>query len=44
MNEKESGPPELKIEIEKRGPNNTVVLQNWFPQEIKARLFNLRKF
>ena len=34
----------FKIEIQKGGPNNSAVLQNWFPQEIKIPLFNLRKF
>ena len=34
----------FKTEIEKRGPNNSVVLQNWLPQEIRCPLFNLKKF
>ena len=30
----------LKFEIHKGGPNNSAVLQNWFPpQEIKSPLF-----
>ena len=26
----------FKIEIQKGGPNNSAVLQNWFPHEIKS--------
>ena len=29
--------------MQKGGPNNSVVLQNWFPQEIRSPLFNLKK-
>ena len=34
----------FKIEMQKEQPNNSVVLQNWFPQEIRFPLFNLRNF
>ena len=34
----------FKIEIQKGGPNNSDILQNWFPTEISSPLFNLRKF
>ena len=42
----------FKIEIQKRGPNNSVVLQNWSPPPrspkilgyIRMPLFNFRKF
>ena len=34
----------LKIEIQKGGPNNSDILQNWFPPEIRSPLFNLSKF
>ena len=34
----------FKIEREKGGPNNSVALQNCFPQEIRSHLFNLWKF
>ena len=34
----------FKIEIQKGGPNNSVILQNWFPPEIRSPLFNLYKF
>ena len=33
-----------KTEIQDGGPNNSAVLQNWFPQEIKTPLFNLMNF
>ena len=33
-----------QIEIQKGGPNNSAVLQNWFPLEIRSPLFNLGKF
>ena len=34
----------LKIEIQKGGPNNSDILQNWFPPEIMSPLFNFYKF
>ena len=34
----------FQIEIQKRGPNNSDILQNRFPPEIKSPLFNLWKF
>ena len=34
----------FKIEIQKRGPNNSDFVQNWFPKEISSPLFNLCKF
>ena len=35
----------FKIEIQKRGPNNSDVLHNWSPPpEIRSPLFNLQKF
>ena len=34
----------FKIEIQKGGPNNSDILQNWFHPEIRSPLFNLRKF
>ena len=37
-------PLKSKIEIQKGAPKNSVVLQNWLPQEIRSPLFNLRKF
>ena len=45
MNDKEFGFSKLlKLKYRRGGPNNSVVLQNWFPQEIRSPLFNLRKF
>ena len=37
-------PETFKIEIQKGGPNNSVVLQNWFSPEIRSALFNFWKF
>ena len=34
----------LKIEIQKWGPNNSDILWNWFPPEIRSPLLNLYKF
>ena len=34
----------FKIEIQKGGPNNSDILQNWFPSEIRSPLLNLQKF
>ena len=34
----------FKTEMQKRGPNNSDFLQNWFPSEIRSPLFNLSKF
>ena len=34
----------FKIEIQKRGPNNSDLLQHWFPLEIRSPLFNFQKF
>ena len=31
----------FKIQLQKRGPNNSDFLQNWFPPEIRYTLFNL---
>ena len=31
----------FKIDLQKWGPNNLDILQNWFPTEIKFPLFNL---
>ena len=34
----------FKTELQKGGPNNSDILQNWFPTEIKSPSFNLQKF
>ena len=34
----------FKIEIQKGRPNNSDILQNWFPPEIRSPLFILEKF
>ena len=34
----------FKTELQKDGPNNWVILRNWFAPEIKSSLFNLKKF
>ena len=34
----------LNNEIQKGGPNNLDILQNWFPPEILSPLFNFYKF
>ena len=34
----------FKIEIQKGGPNNSEILQDWFPPQIRSPLFNLYKF
>ena len=34
----------FKIQIQKAGPNNSDVLQNWFSPEIRSLLFNFHKF
>ena len=34
----------FKIEIQKGGPNNSDIQQNWFPPEIGSLLFNFYKF
>ena len=34
----------FKIEIQKSGSNNSDILENWFPPEIRSPLFNLPKF
>ena len=34
----------FKVEIQKGGPNNSDILQNWFPPEIRSPFFNLQKF
>ena len=45
MNDEEFGSKKtFKIEIQKRGQNNSGILQNWFPAEIRSSLFNLYKF
>ena len=31
----------FKIEIQKAGPNNSDILQNWFPPEIRTPVFDL---
>ena len=42
MNDNEFGVYKtFEIEIKKGGPNNSNFLQNWFPPEIRAPLFNL---
>ena len=33
----------FNIEIQKKGPNNSDILQNWFPPEISSPVFNLYK-
>ena len=30
--------------MQKRGPNNSDILQNWVPLEIRSPFFNLQKF
>ena len=45
INDKEFGSFICLILKYRRGePNNSAFLQNWFPQEIRSPLFNLRKF
>ena len=34
----------FKIELQKDGPNNSNILQNWLPQKIRSPRFNLQKF
>ena len=34
----------FNIEIQKEGPSNSTVLQNWFAQEVRSPLFNFSKF
>ena len=34
----------FKTELQKGGPNNSDILQNWFTTEIKSPSFNLQKF
>ena len=34
----------FKIEIQNGVPNNSDILQNWFPPEVRSTLFNLKKF
>ena len=34
----------FKIEIQKGRPNNSDLLQNWFPPEIRSPLFILEKY
>ena len=34
----------FKIEIQKRGPNNSDILENWFHPQIKSPVFNFFKF
>ena len=34
----------FKTEIQKEAPNNSEVLQNWFPAQIRSPLFNFQKF
>ena len=41
---KNLGLKNFKIEIQKGGPHNSYILQNWFPLEIRSPLFNLYKF
>ena len=31
----------VKIEIQKEGPNDSHILQNWYPSEIRSHVFNL---
>ena len=44
MNDKNLGPKNFKIEIQKEPPNNSAALKNWFPQEIRPPSFNFWKF
>ena len=44
MNEEQFGYFKLLKLKHRRGENNYAVLQNWFPQQIRLLLFNLRKF
>ena len=41
---KNLGLKKFKIQIQKGGPNNSDILQNWFPPEISSLVFNLYKF
>ena len=41
INGEEFGSKKIKIEIQKGGTNNSDILQNWFPTEIRSALFNL---
>ena len=34
----------FKTEVQKGEPNNSDILQNWFPPEIRSPLFNFQKF
>ena len=45
MNDKEFGSKKLlKLKNRRGGPNNSDILQNWFPPEIWSPLFHLYKF
>ena len=45
MEDKEIGSfKTFKTEIQKGGPKNSVILQNWFTQEIRCSFVNLKKF
>ena len=41
---KNLGTKTFKTEIQKGGPNNSDILQNWFTPEIRSPIFNLQKF
>ena len=34
----------FQIEIQKSGRNNSAILQNWFPPEIRSPVFDFKKF
>ena len=45
INDQEFGSKKLlKLKNRRGGPNNSDILQNWFPPEIRSPLFNLYKF
>ena len=45
MNDKEIGCKKLlNLKYRRGGANNSDILQNWFPTEIRSPLFNLYKF
>ena len=45
MNDEEFGSGKLlKVKYRRGGPNNSDILQNWCPPEIKSPLYNLYKF
>ena len=44
MNDEEFGSRKLLKSKYKGGPNKSDFLQNWFSQQIRSPLFNLKKF